>query len=255
MEQNNGNGSLSKIFTFMILLGIVSALTLSSVSVFLQDKQEKARYFDRVKEMFRAAKIEENGDLLSLAEEYFQPFLVDREGKAYSFEEKNIRYETYQQKHAQTGYANLPLKLIYKIVKKGEEKPSGYIIPIFGYGLWDHMYGFLALKENGVDVIGVSWYEQKETPGLGGVIAESEWQQQFQGKQIFQADEKGVVDLLRSPIGITVVKGKVQDTYGKGPRSRSAVDGIAGATLTGQGVTKAYKDTLEPYRPFFETLQ
>ena len=57
-----------------------------------------------------------------------------------------------------------------------------------------------------------------------------------------------------APVGITVVRGKVVEVVGDNPKAFSAVDGMPGATLTGNGVTKAYKDTLAPYRPFFIKL-
>ncbi len=46
------------------------------------------------------------------------------------------------------------------------------------------------------------------------------------------------------------MKGKVADVFDQTPRAKSAVDGMAGATLTGNGVTDAYKNALAPYRPF-----
>lgn len=129
-----------------------------------------------------------------------------------------------------------------------------YVLPIHGFGLWDKIAGFLAIESDGKTVRGISWYDQKETPGLGGVIADQIWQEQFYGKCIFQADEKGNINMSRSPIGIKVLKGTVKDLYGSSPSGFDAVDGISGATLTGNGVTNAYRSCLEPYRPFFERL-
>ena len=64
----------------------------------------------------------------------------------------------------------------------------------------------------------------------------------------------GKIDYQKAPIGISVVRGRVKDVIGESTKAESAVDGMAGATLTGNGVTKAYKDTLSPYRPFFQQL-
>ncbi len=54
----------------------------------------------------------------------------------------------------------------------------------------------------------------------------------------------GKTDYKAAPIGIIVVKGKVSEVLGDTPKSKSAVDGMAGATLTGNGVTDAYRDVL-----------
>ena len=104
-------------------------------------------------------------------------------------------------------------------------------------------------------MIGISWYDQKETPGLGANIAEAYWQNQFSGKKLFQESPDGKTDFNRAPLGITVVKGKVAEVYGDSPKAKSAVDGMTGATLTGNGVTDTYKEVLSAYRPFLLKLQ
>ena len=61
----------------------------------------------------------------------------------------------------------------------------------------------------------------------------------------------GKTNFATAPLGITVVKGRVKDRFGDSAPSKSAVDGISGATFTGDGVTNAYKESLAPYRPLF----
>lgn len=191
------------------------------------------------------------------------PFLVDDKGNERTFQQAGINEQKYVQDYRKSGYYNEPLKLIYKVFansRKGEkEQPDqrpieGYVFPINGMGLWDAIYGYLAIKPDGDTVIGISWYDQKETPGLGANIAEPEWQSQFPGKVIFQESADGKTDFSTAPLGIVVVKGKVNEVLGTSAKSRSAVDGMAGATLTGNGVTNAYRDVLAPYRPFLIKL-
>ena len=47
-----------------------------------------------------------------------------------------------------------------------------------------------------------------------------------------------------------MVKGKVSEVLGNAPKAKSAVDGMTGATLTGNGVNDAYREVLAAYRPF-----
>lgn len=187
------------------------------------------------------------------------PFLVDHEGNLKTFKEENINEVEYLSEFQKIGYYKLPLMLIYKILpnpKEGEKidpektPAEGWVIPVNGFGLWDAIYGYLAIDPNGDTVIGITWYDQKETPGLGANIATQEWQADFPGKQIFQESPDGTTDFKTTELGITVVKGKVAEVLGDTPKAKSAVDGMSGATLTGNGVTAAYKDTLAPYRPF-----
>lgn len=96
------------------------------------------------------------------------------------------------------------------------------ILPVHGYGLWSTMYGFLALEPDANTIAGFGFYEHGETPGLGGEVDNPKWKAQWPGKELF--DDKGNV-------AIKVVKN------GNGnPKSDHVVDGLAGATLTTNGV-------------------
>ena len=285
-EQTN-----AQILTFVVILSFACALILSILASALQQPKEIAKELDRSEQMLIAAKIfshegyflieDENGehqpakfengvlvpgskedrassaDILEIYKTRLVPFLVDNKGELTTFQKAKINYKNYIAEYKKTGYYKQPNKLIYEILpnKKSDElkeaKPIGYVIPVNGAGLWDAIYGYLAVKPDGDTVIGISWYEQKETPGLGANIADAEWQSHFPGKMIFQESPDGSTDFKSASVGITVVKGKVAEALGDSPKAKSAVDGMAGATLTGNGVTNAYRDVLEAYRPFF----
>lgn len=201
-----------------------------------------------------------NDQLLEIYRKRLIPKLTDSEGSITDFEKEGIDEEAYIADFKKTGYYRQKYKLFYEIMpnlnpaQKENLDPVGYVIPVNGYGLWDAIYGYIAIAPNGDDVIGISWYDQKETPGLGANIAEAYWQDQFPGKKIFQENASGDTNFKLAPMGIIVVKGKVADVLGASPKSKSAVDGMAGATLTGNGVTDAYREVLSSYRPFFIKL-
>ncbi len=188
-----------------------------------------------------------------------ESFLVNDQGKPTTFQKAGLEEQKYVQEYRKTGYYEEPLKLVYKIYpnphsnekQQAENRPvEGYVFPVNGMGLWDAIYGYLAVKPDGNTVIGISWYDQKETPGLGANISEPDWQSQFPGKHIFQETASGKTDFKTAPLGIVVIKGKVSEVLDNSPKALSAVDGMAGATLTGNGVTNAYRDVLAAYRPF-----
>ncbi|CUI16059.1 putative Na(+)-translocating NADH-quinone reductase subunit C [Candidatus Protochlamydia naegleriophila] len=204
-----------------------------------------------------------NDQVLEVYRKRIQPFLVNDEGKPTTFKEAGIDEEAYITDFRKSGYYREPWKLIYKIFQnpapgqthEGQAPVEGYVIPVNGMGLWDAIYGYLAIKTDGNTVIGISWYDQKETPGLGAEIAEAPWQSQFHNKHIFQESADGTTDFQSASLGISVLKGKVNEILGSSPKALSAVDGMAGATLTGNGVTNAYKDVLAAYRPFLLSVQ
>lgn len=277
----------------MVALSLACALILSILASALAEPKAIARDLDRSRQMMIAARIlshegyfllkdsdgkyiparfSEGGILvpgtardIATTEQLIQvyrhrliPLLVNKKGQLISFKEAGLNEEKYLNDYRKTGYYRQPLKLVYEILPNDQNpsdlKPEGYVIPVNGFGLWDAIYGYIALKPDGNTVIGISWYDQKETPGLGANISEAYWQNLFPGKKVFLESPDGKTDVKTAPLGITVVKGKVTEVLGNSPKAQSAVDGMTGATLTGNGVTDAYRDVLGAYRPFLIKL-
>ena len=101
---------------------------------------------------------------------------------------------------------------------------STIILPVYGYGLWSHLYGFLALAGDGNTVAGLSFYQHAETPGLGSEVNSPEWKALWPGKQVY--------DDTWNPV-IRLVKGSVDKFE---PEAIHQVDAVSGATLTMRGV-------------------
>lgn len=199
--------------------------------------------------------------ILSVFDRRIKPFLVNEAGERKTFEELGIDKQEYLEDNFKMGYHELPWKIVYEVLGNpgANGAPSteveAYVIPVNGMGLWAAIYGYIAIEPDGNSVKGISWFQHAETPGLGANISEASWQSLFPGKVLFQQDSSGNTDFDTAPLGITVVRGKVAETLGTSPKANSAVDGMAGATLTGNGVSKAYKDCLGPYRPFLLSLR
>jgi Na+-transporting NADH:ubiquinone oxidoreductase subunit C len=100
-----------------------------------------------------------------------------------------------------------------------------FILPVYGSGLWSTMYGYLALDSDANTVLGLRFYQHAETPGLGDQIDKPAWRAQWSGKKLFGGDGEARLEVIR---------GTVAD---QSPESNYQVDGLAGATLTGRGVT------------------
>jgi Na+-transporting NADH:ubiquinone oxidoreductase subunit C len=106
------------------------------------------------------------------------------------------------------------------IMNSVDGKPELYVFPVRGNGLWSLMQGYLAVKPDFQTVVGLTFYQQAETPGLGGEVQNPDWKALWTGKKIY---EGGVVKLA-------VIKGnKPGNDYG--------VDALSGATITSNGVT------------------
>ncbi|WP_105244399.1 Na(+)-translocating NADH-quinone reductase subunit C [Psychrobacter sp. Marseille-P5312] len=129
-----------------------------------------------------------------------------------------------------------------KVYVKSDDagNPEMVVLPIQGYGLWGTIYGFLTLESDMNTIKGISFYEHKETPGLGARIEEPEWRAQWSGIQSY--DEDGNV-----ATGVTKA-GTPKDNW---------VDGISGATLTGRGVSNMIQFWLgeQGYKPYLDKLR
>ena len=129
-----------------------------------------------------------------------------------------------------------------KVYVKSDDagQPEMVVLPIQGYGLWGTIYGFLTLESDMNTIKGISFYEHKETPGLGARIEEPEWRAMWSG--IHSYDENGAV-----ATGVTKA-GNPKDNW---------VDGISGATLTGRGVSNMIQFWLgeQGYKPYLDQLR
>jgi len=107
----------------------------------------------------------------------------------------------------------------------GDGAVEQVVLPIEGIGMWGTIYGFLAIDRDGKTIRGITFYDQKETPGLGGEIANPRWQALWVGRQAY--DEQWEPK-------IAVIKG----TGGPPAQDPHRVDAISGATITSNGVSR-----------------
>lgn len=107
------------------------------------------------------------------------------------------------------------------------------ILPVYGSGLWSTMYGYLSLEGDGNTVRGLRFYSHAETPGLGDQIDKPGWRSQWAGKKLFDNNGQLQIEVIRGVVA-DPVPGAADGTV---DRTSFQVDGLAGATLTGRGVT------------------
>ena len=125
-----------------------------------------------------------------------------------------------------------------------KEGKTFYVAPIRGKGLWDAIWGYVSMDENMV-VQGAYFDHKGETPGLGANIKQRYFMDDFIGEHLMT--EEGVFK------GITVKKGN-NDAVNE-DKTDYEVDAIAGATITGDGVSAMIKKDLSLYVPYFKNLK
>ena len=118
-----------------------------------------------------------------------------------------------------------------------------YIIPMYGKGLWDAIWGYISLDDQMI-VQGVYFDHKGETPGLGANIKQRFFMDDFTGESVLSGS---------SFEGITVAKGNGDPL--NSDKQDNQVDALAGATITGNGVTAMIKDCIKLYKPYLETIR
>ena len=107
--------------------------------------------------------------------------------------------------------------------------------------MWGTIYGFLSLAPDASTVRGLTYYEHRETPGLGGEIGNPDWLALWRGR-------KGYDDQWNP--SIQVIKGQA----GPPDTDPLRVDGLSGATITSNAVTRLIRFWLgsEGYGKFLQ---
>lgn len=126
------------------------------------------------------------------------------------------------------------------LVRAGDEVEQ-VILPVEGPGLWGTMYGYLAVEADGRTARGLQFYQHIETPGLGDGVDKPSWQEQWRGKRLFDEDGDPLIEVVKGPAP---------------EGSDYQIDGLAGATLTGRGVSIFVQHWIsdEGYGPFLKSL-
>ena len=174
----------------------------------------------------------------------FDKYVVNQiyiqEGKIIEDEEAYLIEVKKEKTLAKDASYNRRLPLF--IAEKDDKKY--YVAPIRGKGLWNSIWGYVSMDEDMI-IQGAYFDHQAETPGLGANINQRFFMDDFIGENLL--DSNG------NFIGITVSKKDLD------PRNEikndNRVDAIAGATITGDGVSAMIKSDLRLYAPYIKQLK
>lgn len=237
---------------FMICL--LCAIVVATAAVSLRPVQQDNRLLDKQKNVLQAAGLYEPGMDISAEFEKIERRFVELETGEYV--ERGASYDmrrasrdpadsyTLSQDQDVASIRRIPKVAEVFLARDENGELSRIILPVHGYGLWSTLYGFLALEPDANTVAGLGFYEHAETPGLGGEVDNPRWKGLWPGKKIYDDGE----------VAIRVVKGTVDENA---PDAEHKVDGLAGATLTTNGVNNLVRFWVgeNGYGPYLERLR
>jgi Na+-transporting NADH:ubiquinone oxidoreductase subunit C len=266
-----GNDSLEKTFAIAVSLCLVCAVFVSFAAVALKPLQVSNKELDMKQNILDVAGLlQADTNIEQAFAEKIEAKLVDLEtgdyvdGDANAYDQRKAAKDPAQSvlipKEKDTAHIRFKAKLakVY-LVKEGGATKS-IILPINGYGLWSTLYGFLSVEADGQTVQSINFYDQAETPGLGGEVVNPNWRALWKGKKIYAetdqaSSEKGSVG--EADVGepaLSLIKGTVDPSKAG---SQYQVDGLAGATLTSTGVTNLvrYWTSKEGFAPYLAKVR
>lgn len=225
------NESIRKILTVTLLLCLACSVLVSAAAIGLKHKQRENALADMRANILRAAG-------LHRADAPLETLFAAVEERTLRLEDGRLLASGAPAPDA----GALPLSSAQDIARvktrprhvrvyltRRDGRVDKVVLPVSGYGLWSTLRGFLALEADGARVYGLRFYEHKETPGLGGEVDNPAWQALWRGRRLFGEDGRP---------RLKVVKGRVAPND---PDAAYKIDGLAGATLTGRGVSNMMK--------------
>ena len=132
-------------------------------------------------------------------------------------------------------------------LQKDGEEVRQIILPISGPGLWSTMSGYLAIAPDGNTIRGIRFYDHGETPGLGDQVDKEDWRALWVGKELYGDSDSPQIEVVRGFV----------PRDGNNAETRHQVDGLSGATLTGNGVSRLVRRWTGPdgFGPYLETYR
>lgn len=234
---------------FAVIMVIVVGSLLAGVAQGLKSKITLNERFEKMQNILYAMDVNDNegdGDITFIStdkvEEAFSKYITKQ--LVIQGEEVTEDPEAYlidiKQEETKAKDPNYKRRLPLFVGEK--DGKTLYVIPMRGKGLWDAIWGFVAVDKSLV-VQGVFFDHAGETPGLGAEIKQRYFMDDFTGEHILDGDAFK---------GITVAKGN-NDPVNEN-KTDNKVDAIAGATITGDGVTAMIKKDMRMYLPYLKSL-
>ena len=237
MLKNLPNDSITKTLIVAIALCLVCSVFVSASAVYLKPLQTKNKLLDKQKNIVEVAGIDLQGRSVAEAFQEIEARVVDLQSgefadhiDASSYDHRKATKDPEQTKDLskQEDIASIKRRERYATIyltRDDNGQIEKLILPVRGYGLWSTLWGFLALEGDGNTVIGLSFFEHAETPGLGGEVDNPNWKALWEGKEVYNDNGE---------VALRLVKGKVTEST---PQAEHKVDSLSGATLTANGVT------------------
>ncbi|WMN12766.1 NADH:ubiquinone reductase (Na(+)-transporting) subunit C [Marivirga salinae] len=232
------------VILFSVILTVVLGGLLAATSEGLGPIQQKSIELDTKKQILGAViEVTPEMDVIETYNKAIKSEVTDYEGNIVTENEKGEELVA-EDVSVEKQYKKAPEERLYPVFKyygkDGGEEIESYILPVYGSGLWDNIWGYIALDTEGKIIKGAVFAHAGETPGLGARITEDQVQARFEGKELY--NDQGELVSVKMLKGESNPESKLDEHH---------VDGMSGATITGNGLNDMLKNYFKYYQSYF----
>lgn len=243
--------STNYVLRFVLAMTVLVAVILAGLSSMWKEASKKNEAIFNKRSILMAVKDHLGGvdpkqmpddDVLAIFDKQVKQLILDMDGNELTSEDvvaagynggRAEDIDMAKEKKKPEAERILPLFIF------NSDKGKFYILSVRGNGLWDEIWGNIALESDFNTLAGAAFDHKGETPGLGAEIKDNPaFYNQFAGEKIFTAGGDYV--------SVDVVKG------GAKPDNVHGVDGLSGATVTADGVAEMLNRGIKYYLPYIE---
>lgn len=227
------------IILYTAALTIACGVLLALAAEGLKPKQQENIALEQKKNILGTVlELKEGDDIKGMYEKRVKSYVVNSAGEIVTEEKGSAEKVAIPSEYKKAvGERQLP---VFEILNESDPtKTDYYVFPLYGFGLWNNIWGFVSLKGDLNTINGVLFDHAGETPGLGARITTKDVQVRYKDKEIFEGE---------TLTSVTMMKGEGND-YSS---DKHKVDGMSGATLTAKGVNNMVTEYLGAYQSFIK---
>jgi len=237
------------VILFSLALTVILGGLLSLASEGLRPAQKKAEEFAKKRQILSAVQdIKQLIDIVSVYNSQISSFIVNANGESVEVNDKSgspLKAEDIDIEKEFKKPAEDRLYPVYKYHLEGNpDQIEAYILALYGKGLWNDIWGYIALETDMNTVAGIVFDHKGETAGLGARITEKGILERYKGKKIF--------DVSGDIAAVSMLKGENNKPALLDDHN---INGMSGATITAKGVNYMLIDYLNCYLPLIEKLK
>lgn len=244
--------NVAKTVTIAFSLCLVASMVVSAAAVSLRPLQQQNAALDKQANIVQVAGLYQPGTDIGEAFAAFEPHVLELASgeftdafDAATFDDRAAASDPELSEPLDDDPAGIGRQSKYVTVYLLRDESGALdkvILPIYGYGLWSTLYGFIAVEEDGNTIYGLQFYEHAETPGLGAEVDNPRWKALWRDKKLHADDGTLAITVAKAPPPAG------QDHF---------VDALSGATLTSRGVDNLVRFWMSErgFEPFLEHVR